>query len=550
MHNTEQKPSQDDSTVEITDIPPQEEQQMAPVSGATPVTSEPKRSHRPFAMRFLVPGGIVLLALAVIFSAILFRSQPASPPGSGTAPAQNQPASQTSPAATPASSSTSSSQVVAITIVGGVAYAGADKAVYALRSTDGTMLWHSSIDGAVGDQPVVAGGVVYVTASTDVTATLYALRASDGVQLWHFSSNGPVAPVALDGGISVGPAIYAPIVANGVVYVGVQGDKVLALRAGDGTLLWQFSDQLIGLRPPQLVDGVVYVAAANDVQQGNVYALRASDGRLLWHYKTGAFLSETTVIDTAAYVTSQDGTLTALRTSDGQQLWQRTLGGGNLGTLWDQVQALNGVLYVAATKMSAPTASTSSPGLMPQALDIGSLLWGSFQAAPAAQTIPHKEGVSTLYAIRASDGTTLWHFTMNNGKNGIVGWLSVEEGVIYASVMDASTPNTSRGHIYALQSTTGSVLWHYDDASTSTSFAVLTNGVIYATAYSQDSNDVVYALRARDGSLLWRRSMGQSVYNAPVLDGTTVYVGTSDGSVYALRADNGAVRWHHGAEGA
>lgn len=535
MHDIEHKPSQDDSTVEITDIPSQEEQQVTPESGITAMTSEPKRSHRPFAMRFLVPGGIVLLALAVIFSAILFRSQPASPPGSGTAPAQNQPASQTSPAATPASSSTSSSQVVAITIVGGVAYAGADKAVYALRSTDGTLLWRSSIDGGVGDQPVVAGGVVYVTASTDITATLYALRASDGALLWHRTSNGP--------------EISTPIVANGVVYVGTQLGEVFALREGNGTLLWQYNDNKFGFLSPQLVDGVLYVKANNE-QPGNVYALRASDGKLLWHYTASASLNGTTVIDGVAYVTAQDGTLTALRTSDGQQLWQRTLGGGNLGTLWDQVKALNGVLYVAATKMSAPTASTSSPGLIPQALDIGSLLWGSFQAAPAAQTIPHKEGVSTLYAIRASDGTTLWHFTMNNGKNGIVGWLSVEEGVIYASVMDASTPNTSRGHIYALQSTTGSVLWHYDDASTSTSFAVLTNGVIYATAYSQDSNDVVYALRARDGSLLWRRSMGQSVYNAPVLDGTTVYVGTSDGSVYALRADNGAVRWHHGAEGA
>lgn len=59
---------------------------------------------------------------------------------------------------------------------------------------------------------------------------------------------------------------------------------------------------------------------------------------------------------------------------------------------------------------------------------------------------------------------------------------------------------------------------------------------------------MVYALRARDGSVLWRHGMGQTVYNAPVLNGATVYVGTADGSVYALRADNGAVEWHHGAE--
>ncbi len=533
MHDIEQQPSQADSTIKMTDLPRQEDQQMAPGAGTTPVTSKPNRPRQPSAMRILAAGGIVLLVLAVIFSVVLVRARPFSQPRSGTAPAQNQSSAQPSPTATPASSSTGSNQVVFITIADGIAYAGGGGAVYALRTNNGTLLWHSRIDGAVGDQPVVVDGVVYVTASTDITATLYALRASDGTQLWHATSNGP--------------QISTPVVANGVVYVGTQEDKVLALRAGSGTLLWQYSDNDIGLLSPQLVDGVLYVTA-HDEQPGNVYALRASDGRLLWHYSAGASLNGTTVIDGVAYVTSQDGTLTALSTGDGRQLWQRALGGGNIGTIWQPIQALGGVLYVATTKMSAPAASTSGPGLLPQALAIGSLFWANVQAVPARQTLPHKEGVSALYAIRASDGAMLWHFTMNNGKNGIVGWLSGADGVIYASVMDFSSPDTRQGHLYALQSTTGSALWHHDDTTTSPSGAVLANGVIYINVYSQDWNDVVYALRAQDGSMLWHHAMGQAVYIAPVLNGTTVYIGTADGSVYALRADSGAVEWHHSTE--
>ncbi len=533
MHDIEQKPSHDDSTIKMTDLPRQEDQQMAPGAGTTPVTSKPKHLRQPFAMRTLAAGGIVLLVLAVIFSVVLVRGRLFSPSRSGTAPAQNQPSAQPSPTATPASSSAGSNQGVFITTADGVAYAGAGGIVYALRTNNGALLWRSNIDGAVGDQPVVVDGVVYVTASTDSTATLYALRASDGTQLWHATSNGT--------------QISTPVVANGVVYAGTQEDKVLALRAGSGTLLWQFSDHLNGLLSPQLVDGVLYVTA-NDEQPGNVYALRASDGRLLWHYSAGASLNGTTVIDGVAYVTAQDGTLTALSTSDGRQLWQHALGGGNIGTIWQPIQALGGVLYVAMTKMSAPAASTSSPGLLPQALAIGSLFWGNVQAVPARQTVPHKEGVSALYAIRASDGTQLWHFTMNNGKNGIVGWLLGADGVIYASVMDFSSPDTSKGYIYALQSTTGSVLWHHDDTTTSPSGAVLANGVIYISEYSQDGNDAMYALRAQDGSMLWHHAMGQAVYNTPVLNGTTVYIGTADGSVYALQAENGAVEWHHSTE--
>src|SRR5260370_26273605 len=153
--------------------------------------------------------------------------------------------------------------------------------------------------------------------------------------------------------------------------------------------------------------------------------------------------------------------------------------------------------------MAGVADSASRPGLLPQALAIGSLFWGNVQAVPARQTVPHKEGVSALYAIRASDGTQLWQFTMNNGKNGILGWLSGADGVIYASVMDFSSPDTSKGYIYALQSTTCSVLWHHDDTTTSPAAAVLPNGIIYVSVYSQGGNDAMDALRAQDCSMLW-----------------------------------------------
>jgi outer membrane protein assembly factor BamB len=166
---------------------------------------------------------------------------------------------------------------------------------------------------------------------------------------------------------------------------------------------------------------------------------------------------------------------------------------------------------------------------------------------PAEQALPHKEGVSVLYAIRITDGAILWHFALNNGKNGIAGWLAAESGAIFASVADFSTPDSSQGHVYALRSTTGSLLWHYDDTTTSPGYGVLGNGVIYVGAYSQDRHDALYALRAADGSVLWRHSKGQAVYNASVLNGATLYVGTADGSVYALRADSGAVEWHQNA---
>ncbi len=79
MHDIEQKPSQDDSTIKMTDLPRQEDQQMAPGAGTTPVTSKPKHLRQPFAMRILIAGGTALLVLAVIFSVMLVRGRPFSP---------------------------------------------------------------------------------------------------------------------------------------------------------------------------------------------------------------------------------------------------------------------------------------------------------------------------------------------------------------------------------------------------------------------------------------------------------------------------------------
>src|SRR5579859_4948208 len=98
MHDIEQQPSQDDATmVKITGLPPQEERQMARGAGVTLTTKEPERPRRPFATRYLAAGGLVLLALAVIFSTVLLRGRSPSQPVTGAAPVQHQPSSQPTP---------------------------------------------------------------------------------------------------------------------------------------------------------------------------------------------------------------------------------------------------------------------------------------------------------------------------------------------------------------------------------------------------------------------------------------------------------------------
>ena len=280
-------------------------------------------------------------------------------------------------------------------------------------------------------------------------------------------------------------------------------------------------------------------SSSSDNGSGTLYALRASDGSLIWQYKTGSYTNIPVVANGVVYINSDGGTLVALRASDGHQFWKRTID----TNFFQSPQLVNGVLYTTTTKILEPPAAHSGNPLQ-GATDIGALFWNTFQNVPAMQTIPQKQGQSSIYAIRASDGAVLWHYAMNNGANSWASWLGVENGVVYADAITDTTGSQGQGDIYALQSSNGSVLWHVK-LNRSPDNALLANGTIYLSTSAGSSDGTVYALRAHDGSLLWDYPTSGSVFAAPVLDGTTVYVGAANGMAYALRADNGRIVWHY-----
>src|SRR6266849_1881861 len=152
--------------------------------------------------------------------------------------------------------------------------------VYALRATDGAVLWHHKgketngwllgfivSDGTVFGCSVVDTGVlpngVHVT-----TGYVYALKSSTGALLWSF--------------IVPHNQAIAITVAHGVIYVG-SDDAIYALRASTGSRLWRSPLDAAGFVNTPVVDGgSVYVGADN----GITYALQSDTGVLRWSYLT------------------------------------------------------------------------------------------------------------------------------------------------------------------------------------------------------------------------------------------------------------------------
>jgi outer membrane protein assembly factor BamB len=523
MHDIEHKSEQDDSAIEVTPLQPQEEPTF------TPGTTMTRRQKLPRAWRYAIAGGIVLLVLAVISAGILSLTRPKVNQSSPARPTSvTQSSTLPTPATTPIKSPVSTGHNVSMTIADGVAYLGTDdNVVYALRISTGALLWRHKIEGSVDVQPLVANGVVYVTSFVGQygPAYVYALRASDGNLLWTYSSDSY-------------SYLSLSTTDSSVAYIASQ-ERISALNASNGTKLWHHAIQGSAYWSPLEVNGIVYVGSSTNSWPSTLYALQVSDGALLWQYTANNFIATPTVANGVVYTASDDGVLAALRASDGHQLWKQALDTNS----FQSPQLVNGVLYATTTKIiEPPAARTANP--LQQTTALGALLWNTLQNAPAEPKKPHKQGVSSIYAVRASDGAILWHYTLGNSLNSWTNWFSVEHGVVYASAFNTTGPGTEEGHIYALQSTNGSVLWH-DQLNATPYGALLANGVIYLSTSIGSYAGAVYAVRMSDGSLLWTYPISGIMFDAPVLDGTTLYVGAANGMVYALQAGNGALRWHY-----
>jgi len=191
-------------------------------------------------------------------------------------------------------------------VANGVVYVGSsDCDVYALYANNGTKLWNYTTGNSVLSSPACANGFVYV-GSAD--GNVYALNATTGSKLWSYAT-----------GTMVLSSPSSPAVVNGVVYVGSFYGNVYALNADTGTKLWNYTTGSSVYGSPAVANGVVYVGnegeydATNNSYNGSVYALNAANGIELWDYATGGYVfSSPAVSNGVVYVGSFDNNIYAI----------------------------------------------------------------------------------------------------------------------------------------------------------------------------------------------------------------------------------------------
>lgn len=331
---------------------------------------------------------------------------------------------------------------------------GITSTLAALRAGDGTLLWQVPRSISWRASPVVQDGILY----TFDAAGLYAVRLTDGQVLWSVyppshQYSAPARRAAVNGLRNFGP-----VVAGGVVYMGWVNGPIMAVRASDGTLLWQVGPPSAGQQrffepdPVAVVGGVLYVRMGEDLADA-VLLVRTRDGHVLGRIHTQP--------------TAGTGTPSIAETPS----TPGTAGGAEKIVGYDfEPAVIGGTLYLGVSE-----ATQAFPGskvhflYLLETLD-GQQLWqvpatgaSSTTFAPA-HLVAQDDGVVFLasvevFAVRMAGGVVLWRNTVKSD----ITFLAAEGGALYESMFglyDAcAAEEYSAPGLQALNATSRHVVW-------------------------------------------------------------------------------------------
>jgi len=304
--------------------------------------------------------------------------------------------------------------------------------------------------------------------------------------------------------------------------------------------------------------------------------VRIPAGTILWKFETwGEVYSSPVVVDGVVYFGSADTLFYAVDAVTGAEIWHVDTGGpiNNFSTVADGVVYFSSENYVYAVNAkdgslkwrfeiactpvrietpweslvedSSEMGELEPPGASSPAVSDGVVYFGMWNNLYGSGYICDK----FLYAVNASDGTELWRFQTDGLF--ITSAPAVNNGIVYFG--------TDYGDLYAVRSRDGSVIWKSPEGEGFTTIPFYADGTLYVGW----EGAVVYALDSLTGSEQWMYRTGLGVYlcaafslaptsNPVVVDGR-VYFGGSDGDfkdcLYALDARSGKEVWRFNTGG-
>lgn len=306
-----------------------------------------------------------------------------------------------------------------------------------------------------------------------------------------------------------------PVIVGDLVYFGTGDGRVIARDIATGTQRWA---AIVGVGA---VEGANFVARSGVLAvavQRHTVGLDAATGRELWRYAapldTGLAASRLPglvvrtrldVDDEAVYIPAWGASVSAVDLRTGAVRW-----------VWQPGRA--------------PT-DTSAAGLF-RSGSMGVRVSGDTVFATAWHSLV-ENGVRSeawLVALDRHSGRELWRSVQPNDRGGVI--LGAPALVGHLVLF-----NTRGGRVYALDRTTGQLAWQF--AAAAPALTPSSQVEVYGdVAYVDGGDSHIYALRASDGTVLWRSAFpSQSTKDMLITEQRVLF--SSGGYLYVLDRQTG-----------
>jgi outer membrane protein assembly factor BamB len=280
-----------------------------------------------------------------------------------------------------------------------------DGYLFAVDANTGKLKWKSTRERERFGPPTIVGDTMYFGSSY----LFHAINLKTHQELWNFPADG------------YAPARAAPLVVNGLVFVGSSSGKFLALDAATGDRKWFIQgEEGVFWRPAAYGDNRIFCAQG----KGGIHAVNAETGKELWKVDEAKGVFTLLLNGSTLFYADDDGFMHAL-------------------------DAVTGSARI---------------GFQPKNRS------GTHLAAVGDKLYFGGRDTGSIFAIDAVTGAKAWKFDNSNDcrEPAIAG------NVIYVTCTDQK--------VYALDAATGKKLWSKDTGQERMSAPVIAGGALYFIA--------------------------------------------------------------------
>lgn len=302
--------------------------------------------------------------------------------------------------------------------------------------------------------------------------TAYALK--NGKKLWSFQSGKRI--------------VGTPAVSEGIVVFGSADCKIYGLDAQNGNLLWTVEAAEPVLGAVTIENGIAYIGASDHTFR----AVNIRTGEVKWAFAgvRGYIETKPLVTDNKVIFGAWDNTLYALNKADGKELWKWT---GGLTRMHVSPAAVWPVAADGKVFITDPQRAMTAINI-----ETGNTVWRTFQSM-VRETIGLSEDKERIYSKTMNDSIVcystkgdqphkLWASNVGFGYEHAPSMQVEKNGVVFGS--------TKEGLIFALEATTGKVLWKHKTGNSLISTVVpLDNNRVLFTATSGETGMLKFKIK-------------------------------------------------------